>query len=236
MGIALTKQWTYKDDGTGPEHWCDLCEAFAIAKTGRAQSPININVGETALKTELLPLTYHYKKTEFDCVMTEAKVFHAYPKTDDNFITYNGLKYHLTNWHMHMPSEHQVNGGVYPLEGHLVHTNDQGGIVVMAFFFEIGEEDNKELKGLPETWLRARDKGETGAWTFNPIDFLGKERKNAFVYEGSLTTPPTLECVTWMVWQKPITLGKKQAVNLYDLLYGTIRPVQPLNGRKVTLY
>ena len=34
-------QWSYEGD-TGPDHWCELDEAFALCCEGVEQSPINI--------------------------------------------------------------------------------------------------------------------------------------------------------------------------------------------------
>lgn len=236
MGIQQIKQWTYKLDGTGTTDWGDLCEAFAIAKTGLAQSPINIERADAHTAVSELPVTYHYTNLTFDCEMKGDRVFHAYPQENTNYLTYRGVKYHLTNWHMHMPSEHQMDGFHYPLEGHLVHTNEQGGVIVRAFFMKIGERDNRLLAGLAEQWQLAQSTGKKGSWKFNPATLIADNRETIYVYDGSLTTPPTLECVTWMVRKRPMIISHEQYTAFVNLLNGSNRPIQPLNGRIVSKY
>lgn len=59
-------------------------------------------------------------------------------------------------------------------------------------------------------------------------------------YKGSLTTPPCTEAVTFLMQNKRQLVSKEQ-VHTYHLtcgggMHGNNRPVQPLNGRKLTCY
>jgi carbonic anhydrase len=58
-------------------------------------------------------------------------------------------------------------------------------------------------------------------------------RRTTYRYEGSLTTPPCSEAVTWLVMTEPIQLSEKQLQTFEKLFKGNNRPVQPLNRRKV---
>nr|CAD7450675.1 unnamed protein product [Timema bartmani] len=59
-------------------------------------------------------------------------------------------------------------------------------------------------------------------------------------YNGSLTTPPCAETVSWVIHQEPAVLSKRQMQEFRNLLNhegrqisNNYRPLQPLNGRTV---
>uniref|UniRef100_A0A3P9MZ39 carbonic anhydrase n=1 Tax=Poecilia reticulata TaxID=8081 RepID=A0A3P9MZ39_POERE len=65
-----------------------------------------------------------------------------------------------------------------------------------------------------------------------------------WTYEGSLTTPPLLESVTWIVCKEPISVSSVQMAKFRSLLFSgegeaeccmvdNYRPPQPLKGRTV---
>lgn len=49
--------------------------------------------------------------------------------------------------------------------------------------------------------------------------------------QGSLTTPPCNEEVSWQVLKQPVELSKAQLQAFRRLYPMNARPVQPLNGR-----
>ncbi|GLD67192.1 carbonic anhydrase, partial [Lates japonicus] len=65
-----------------------------------------------------------------------------------------------------------------------------------------------------------------------------------WTYDGSLTTPPLLESVTWIVLKEPISVSPAQMAKFRSLLFtgegeapccmaDNYRPPQPLKGRQV---
>ena len=61
-----------------------------------------------------------------------------------------------------------------------------------------------------------------------------------YVYQGSLTTPPCYESVTWFlsslrlgITQEQLAVLRSQKVDEHTGLEQNFRPVQPLNGRKI---
>uniref|UniRef100_A0A8C4VWH8 carbonic anhydrase n=1 Tax=Gopherus evgoodei TaxID=1825980 RepID=A0A8C4VWH8_9SAUR len=65
-----------------------------------------------------------------------------------------------------------------------------------------------------------------------------------WTYPGSLTTPPLLESVTWLVLREPVAIGAEQLGALRGLLSSAAgepprplqdnwRPCQPLHGREL---
>ncbi|KAG5849309.1 hypothetical protein ANANG_G00108570 [Anguilla anguilla] len=78
---------------------------------------------------------------------------------------------------------------------------------------------------------------------FNPTCLLPSSL-SYWTYPGSLTTPPLLESVTWIVLKEPIRVSEKQMAKFRMLLFteeeenkkrmeNNFRPPQPLKGRKV---
>jgi carbonic anhydrase len=58
-------------------------------------------------------------------------------------------------------------------------------------------------------------------------------RRGYFTYEGSLTTPPCTQGVTWFVMKSPVSVSAEQ-VSMFGGLYpANARPTQPVNGRPV---
>ena len=94
---------------------------------------------------------------------------------------------------------------------------------------------------------------------FNPSRFLpwhstsgGRGDMSYWTYEGSLTTPPLHESVTWVVFKKPMAVSKQQLdamrnlkcntcpgslspkSNLQDIpMVDNYRPTQPIHNRVV---
>jgi carbonic anhydrase len=56
-----------------------------------------------------------------------------------------------------------------------------------------------------------------------------------FAYSGSLTTPPCSEDVQWLLLESPVELGRGQLDALRAVHADNARPVQPLNGRDVSV-
>jgi carbonic anhydrase len=55
----------------------------------------------------------------------------------------------------------------------------------------------------------------------------------AFVYTGSLTTPPCTEGVHWIVLTQPIEMSQDQIASFTQLFPDNHRPLQKANGREV---
>lgn len=65
------------------------------------------------------------------------------------------------------------------------------------------------------------------------------KKLDAWIYSGSLTTPPCSQGVAWHVLQNPVELSSEQIDAYRELFeehgtrYDTNRPVQPVNGRVI---
>ena len=67
------------------------------------------------------------------------------------------------------------------------------------------------------------------------VDQLLPSDRHAYRYQGSLTTPPCSEGVTWIVFSEPHQLSKQQIDDFVAIVNGNNRPVQPLGERKVQI-
>ena len=61
-------------------------------------------------------------------------------------ITVDGTEYMLKQFHFHHPSEHTVEGVVYPMEMHLVHADADGNLAVVGVLIKEGTEDNRRFR------------------------------------------------------------------------------------------
>ncbi|KAI4885720.1 hypothetical protein NFI96_017796 [Prochilodus magdalenae] len=171
-------------------------------------------------------------------------------------------------------SEHTVNFKAFPMELHLIHWNStlfnsveealgkKNGILIIALFVQfkllvgsvfvcicVGKE-HLGLKAVTEVLQDLQYKGKTKIIPcFNPNTLLPDPLlRDYWVYEGSLTTPPCSENVTWILYRYPLTISQMQIEEFRRLrshvkgaelpegndgmLGDNFRPTQPLSDRK----
>jgi carbonic anhydrase len=63
---------------------------------------------------------------------------------------------------------------------------------------------------------------------------LPKDRRS-YRFAGSLTTPGCNEGVSWIVMKQPVLLSASQIAAFEAVYNANARPVQPINGRPITL-
>ncbi len=218
-------KWGYKGE-IGPDRWGDLCVDYKLCKSGKAQSPIDIR---KTVKTDLPPVEVNYSEIPLT-VLNNGHTIQVNCESG-GYVIYNGKKYNLLQFHFHTPSEHLFNGQVFPLELHLVHSDEEGNLLVIGVMLKEGSE-NPVIK---KVWnFMPLEKGEVTKEDvkINPEQLL-PESRGYYTYDGSLTTPPCSEGVTWIVMKEGIEVSKEQIDrfrSVYDL---NARPVQPLNERVV---
>lgn len=221
--------WSY-DGETGPAHWGDLSPAFALCRTGKSQSPIDIAETQPA---EGAPMEFHYGS----CALGAVNNGHTIQMNGDGagFIKVGAERYELQQFHFHARSEHTVQGAPYDMELHLVHQSAGGGLAVVGVFLREGAEN----AALAKFWGRLPAKSskhfEDKDTQLGIADLLPAD-KSCYSYEGSLTTPPGTEGVKWFVMSKPAELSAAQLQTFRKLYDHNYRPTQPLNGRVVHEY
>lgn len=223
--------WSYCPGARGPGNWGDLSLGFAFCKTGKEQSPINIEVSQTKNSPRSLEIQYQQDSGPFEITNNG----HTVVTINDakNRITLDGKHYQLWQFHFHTPSEHTINGEPASMEMHLVHQSpDKKGLTVIGVMINEGQE-NATLKKIWDNF--PEELSQKVKVSDNPFDItaLLPEEKDFYSYEGSLTTPPCIESVHWLIMKDPIEFSNEQIARFRKAIGHNNRPVQPLNGREI---
>ena len=115
---------------------------------------------------------------------------------------------------------------------HLVHADEQGNVAVVAVLLERGG-DNPLVHELWSDLPKEKEHEEelnnvqVNAKALLPSD-LGY-----YTFQGSLTTPPCTENVTWFVLKTPVTVSAAEIQRFEKLYRHNARPTEPLYDRVV---
>jgi len=220
--------WQYTGK-SGAARWGDLDPAYADCKLGRRQSPIDIR---GVLKARLDPLRFDYRRRDAR-VFNDGHTIQASPDGSgaDSALLLDGRRYHLVQFHFHMPGEERINGVAFPMSLHLVHRDDDGRLAVVAVLLRQGRK-NAALRPLFDDLPARPGDRRLLLGGFDPAALL-PARRVYFTYDGSLTTPPCTEGVRWFILRQPVDVSAAQLRAFKHLYPLNARPVQPLYGRKV---
>ncbi len=220
-------KWSYAGPN-GPEHWGDLDPRFSAATTGRQQSPIDLTGPFQAGADTVF---YTYLAAPLSVTNNSHSIQVDLPPGSS--VTVGGRRYDLLQYHFHTPSEHTADGGFYEMEMHLVHQDAEGRFLVVGVFLATGDSHST----LAEIWEHMpQQAGETVSKDLmvDPSDFLPADRR-CVQYDGSLTTPPCSEGVSWIMMLEPIQVSPEQIEQFERVMFVNNRPVQPLNDRVLRL-
>lgn len=216
--------WDYSGEA-GPENWAKLTPEFG-ACAGKNQSPVDLS---GFIEAELAPLQLSYAAGASGVVNNGHTVQVVYEP--GSHLALDGNEYELLQFHFHAPSENQITGRSYPLEGHLVHADKNGNLAVIALMFEEGEPN----AALARLWKAPPSAGQTQqiAPVADASELLPAEL-DYYRFSGSLTTPPCTEGVRWLVLKQPLVASREQIDALAKAVgHANNRPLQPLNSRVV---
>lgn len=216
----------------GPPQWASVLPEFALCGAGRQQSPIDIP--SPALPTRRAPhlrprrvaLTVEpaIDNLELECHNTKCPT-----------LRFRGVERTLLNVHFHSPSEHTLRGRRFPLEMHMVHSNDDGSIAVFSTLFQT--RGKVQSAGRQVGRLLRQLRGGAEQVNVDTAAFLESMRPQVYSYGGSLTTPPCTEGISWLV-ARTLQTVLPEDVKTFSMLSGSTqlgnsRPMQPLNERRV---
>ncbi|GFP90939.1 alpha carbonic anhydrase 7 [Phtheirospermum japonicum] len=217
--------------------WGNLHRDWKKCGNGQSQSPIDIIDYNTVYWHSLGALNLHYKPARA-MIKNRGHDIEVLWTGDAGGIIIGGSEYKLKQCHWHIPSEHTINGARFNLELHVVHINSHGDYAVVGILYMIG---------LPDPFLASLS-SHIGSATSNgsdigivdPWSIRFPKRPEYYRYNGSLTTPPCSENVTWTVIRTIRTASQHQITALRNAVHdrgtGNARPLQPLNGRTVYLF
>jgi len=220
--------WGYKDHN-GPATWVSV----APQAEGQCQSPVVIvsaNVTfEPALKEKELSISYGLDSAK--SLSNNGHTATISIEGDDSHLSGGPLEgeYTLKQFHFHWGaksehgSEHLVDNKAYAAELHFVHWNSStyatfeeavhaaDGLAVLTVFLESGEE-NHGLSDITDLLPEVRHSGDKVSVPdgFNMARLLPENTANYWTYHGSLTTPPCLESVQFIIFQETVQVSEKQ--------------------------
>jgi len=259
--------WDYSSGPHGPEHWAELDPAFRVCGTGQRQSPIdipaktpppihNMTVSSMVTLPSAFALVPHAGKVN---MATTCAVFGSC-----GTLKWGDDTYFFDNLHFHEASEHRRAGKPLSMEAHLVmatapqpkqavagggaapNSTDDGRLrdgpedrpprklAVLAVFLHVGQANvvlDEVLDGL---------EGKAPVGVGNMWDNLLVGDSGFCSWEGSLTTPPCTEGVTWFVQGAEVAASRSQlarfARDIHATRRGVNRPVQQMNGRELRCF
>uniref|UniRef100_A0A3P8UPS8 carbonic anhydrase n=1 Tax=Cynoglossus semilaevis TaxID=244447 RepID=A0A3P8UPS8_CYNSE len=149
-------------------------------------------------------------------------------------------------------SEHTINGLSADAELHVVHYNSElypnmsaavtqpDGLAVLGILIA-GEETNPAFNNILSYLSRIRHKTLIPA--FDVQSLLPKDLRRYYRYNGSLTTPPCHQSVTWTLFRERVQISKAQMETMLHssraedddgkMLQDNYRAIQPLHHRVV---
>jgi carbonic anhydrase len=223
---APPPRWSYTGP-EGPADWGKLDSAFSSCSIGKAQSPIDI---KDAKKADLPALKFDYHAVPLDIIDNGHTIEVNY--APGSTLAVGDKTYTLKQFHFHHPSEEHVNGHAYDMVAHLVHSDSDGHLAVVAVLLKKGEA-NSFLEAIWKNIPAQKEKAvDVPGVTINVKDLLPADR-GYYTFAGSLTTPPCSEGVTWFVLKQHAWLSSDELAAFSKIYPLNARPVQPLNGREL---
>src|ERR1700751_4865876 len=218
--------WEYQGKD-GPKNWGKLDPAYSSCSMGHTQSPINIT---GAKKSDLPALIFDYKAVQLNIINNGHTIQVNY--APGSSLTVGGRTYTLQQFHFHHPSEEHVNGHGFDMVAHLVHSDADGHLAVVAVLLKRGSS-NSFLDTVWTNIPKEKDKAvDVSSVSLNVKDILPAEH-SYFTFAGSLTTPPCSEGVTWYVLKSQSSLSAEQLAAFAKLYPLNARPIQASNGRQI---
>lgn len=244
----------------GPQTWH---ERYKIAK-GNLQSPIDIDTAQVEVGENVGPIQFQYTSVHNSTITNDGRNLQVTVTRNNSAVTGGPLpdKYQLAVIRFHWGSdketgsEHSIDGQKYPLEVQLIHWNKdlyknigeaivgENGLCTIAVLYQISEEDDEGLRPIIELLSRDENKGcfslEVKS-VIDPNEFI-RDMTTYWTYQGSLTTPPLTENVTWVVSQNVMRISEEQLKAFRSIKNSSgvpmadhCRPLCPQNERVVRL-
>lgn len=223
--------WGY-DGKDGPRAWATLSAEYANCGRGSRQSPIDLPVAADAgvPRAPAAEMQVYHHEHALEVSNNGHTVAVSYDDGDQ--LVLGGNVYPLVQYHFHTPSEHTFAGQHFPGELHLVHRAANGQLAVIGVMLENGGHNvafDAVIAHLPAT-TGAHERVDRVPVD---IDALLPASRQAFRYEGSLTTPPCSEGVEWLVMRAPVSVDNRQLDSLAAVLHHNNRDTQALHGRTI---
>ena len=221
-GANDAPHWAYEGE-MSPANWG---KAFPVCGTGQAQSPVDVR---GPFEKAAHPLKLNYKPVPLK-VLNNGHTIQA-TVSPGSTLTVDGVVYDLLQFHFHRPSEEHVDGKPSAMVAHFVHKSAAGKLAVVSVLLNEGKE-NPAVRSIWASAPRSEaPEVVVPGVEINPASML-PARLEYYSFEGSLTTPPCTEGVTFYILKMATDVSRAQ-IDAFPFKLNA-RPIQPLNGRKIT--
>lgn len=226
-----TCTWDY----TTPNEWGTICNgAYPTCATGRQQSPISITTASATPDVNLVTqMTFPSLYATSYNRSGGADIEIANPANEPSLFGGPLGGFHYVNKvSFRAPSEHAFDNFRASASAQFWFRNLKGNATYVLSLLFIDNTDK------PNVWLDtvlSAMKSNSSKIDLNPKSYLPEDLTYYF-YAGSETTPPCSQGWTWMILRNPVnaTFAQIAALRAWQGV-DHIRPLQPLNGRNITL-
>ncbi|VEN43313.1 unnamed protein product [Callosobruchus maculatus] len=213
-------------------------------RLNKVQSPIELNHDDSISHDHFEPLQFHghwdthgianFTNNGFTATLRFSDKDHmpylkGGPLHDDEYV-FEQLHFHWSE-DDHSGCEHIFEGRAYSMEAHVVHYNRKykdfqdahdkhDGLSVVAFFLQAsGDEDNDDFLKLSTAASDIISINSSVKVSTECMDWIKESAqcKGYYTYQGSLTTEPYTESVTWILYPKPIQVSQEQVASFRKL-------------------
>ena len=234
-----TNPFGYDHSSSGQVAWCGKCNS------GSRQAPINIpsNTPESSLPA--IEFVGYREPTNL-IIYNNPYNLKVENKNPLNMIRIAGVEFKLGEFHFHRPSEEAIDNHRFPMVAHLVYkkdgceAGDAGCVAVITILIEQGTPAQKTSDLLKILFQHFPPPiGEQKGVQIMLDGLLPPKPENKssyryYRYDGSLTTPPCTENLTFYLLKPPLKFSAEQIAE-FERHYPSpnARDIQPLNGRKI---
>lgn len=261
-----TPPFTYgRDDPAGPSRWGENHSKC----NGLRQSPVNIVTSNpkrlsSQLKIAgyaLLPQSVRVQNNGHSMAvelnyLDETKVyFEGGPLEGKGRYIVDNIHWHWGVGNNNLGSEHAFDGRKFAAEAHIVAYHEKfksaseamaqnDSLAVLGIVYEYTDEPTENFfTTYANNVLKYNAFYETNTMMiFSLRDLIRKPTWEIYSYQGSLTTPPCHETVTFMILKEPMKVNTADLNNLRKIqdkreitMQETSRPLQSLNGRTFSI-
>lgn len=221
--------WSYEPNNMAA--WPGVC------KTGRRQSPIAIDTFLTVFNRWVTrePLRFRgYPSVTVSGINNGHTVEWRFEGDTPPVLSggpFGRNTYNFRQFHVHWDSEHEINNKLFHLEIHMVHVKNgltfeqaltqEDGLAVVGVMCNYDHGAQTALTDAPlaqimqdVSMLSVKTKERLPAINLNLTRLFSPEPQAYYTYNGSLTTPPCSEAVTWIVMPEPLLISRDH----YDAL------------------
>lgn len=220
---AITpRHWDYQHS----HEWARVSKSCA----GNQQSPINIQTKDLKhIDMAFVPVRFSNERFSLKAYDNGHSLgFKFHPKSVHDMVIGNET-YQLLSMHFHSHSEHTLDNKYYPIELHLLLSEDGYHITrVVAVLVEEGASHGAIKRLLAQTHSQREVN-----MSARELNSLLPKKQNCYHYIGSLTTPPCFEGIEWLVFQHPIHLSSDQIKMINAFHRNNFRPLQHRMGRSI---